>query len=65
MVSSQMTFVVVVNCHGNIAFKAIIRRLPTAAARVMWDLWWTKWHSEYFGLPCQSFHTLLHPGLVQ
>jgi hypothetical protein len=44
----------------------------------MWDLWWTKWalgkvFSEYFGFPCQSFHSTnlstititYHPGLVQ
>jgi hypothetical protein len=31
-------------CVGCVIAQAVSLRLPTAAARVRWDLWWTKWH---------------------
>jgi hypothetical protein len=61
--------------QGRAIAQAVIRRLPTAAARVqirVWSwgiLWWTKVElgqvfSENFGFPCQStFHLLLHNHL--
>jgi hypothetical protein len=65
---------------GRAIAQAVSRRLPTAAARVrskvMWDLWWTKWHWGRFSpstsvspanSPSTDYSTLIiyHPALVQ
>jgi hypothetical protein len=66
---------------GRAVTEAVIRWLPTAAARVRARIWQVgsvvdkvalgQVFSEYFGFPCQnrSFHQLLHhhnhPGHVQ
>jgi hypothetical protein len=50
--------------RGLAILQAVSRWLPSPRSnpgQVMWDLWWTKWHSEYFAVPLQSsFHQLLH-----
>jgi hypothetical protein len=35
-------------------------RLPTTAARLMWDLWWNKWRWGRFSPSTSVFHTSSH-----
>jgi hypothetical protein len=42
-------------CHslGDYSLASQIGGPSSIAGQVMWDIWWTKWHSEYFCFPYQ------------
>jgi hypothetical protein len=54
------------NSSGGYSLTSHLGDPGSIRGKVMWDFWWTNWHSgrclfEYFNFPCQfSFHRLLH-----
>ena len=48
-------------CHASVSWQPVTLGLSSIAGQSVWDLWWTKWHSDKCVSKCLSFPMFIVP----